>query len=185
MCTSSMPETTVSSRYPTPFSQTGDLLCVDLIIGQKDNQAAIKSNEGLAAPSRNDPRAGPGGRPYGPVSPSTRRAISGCPIPAIIACSGIPPARSGRAHANDPAADRVLGHSDFTTVSLPATFGSNPEELSAATLRTGIRPEGTIVRRRRCQPRDGLRSPLCQRAARLARHGRSAAHTSATYPAPD
>src|ERR1700730_8677137 len=37
-------------RYPSPFSQTGDLLLVDLIIGQKDSSGR-SPNEGQAAPS--------------------------------------------------------------------------------------------------------------------------------------
>jgi uncharacterized protein (TIGR03437 family) len=112
-------------RYPTPFSQTGDLLSVDLIIGQKDlNGRSV--NEGQPVPSQKTLALTSSLGPFrtGIVfdtqgnlwlsDPGNNRVLR---YPAAAVASGAP---------NEPAADLVLGHSDFTTVSLPT--GSDPSK---------------------------------------------------------
>jgi uncharacterized protein (TIGR03437 family) len=105
-------------RYPTPFSQTGDLLQVDLIIGQKDTNGG-SPNEGQAAPSQKTValstssgffRAGLAFDSQGNLwasDPGNNRVLR---FPAASITSGA---------SNEPSADLVLGHSDFTTVSIP------------------------------------------------------------------
>ena len=105
-------------RYPMPFSQTGDLLQVDLIIGQKDttggspNQGQTTAGQKtLALASSNGPfRAGITFDAQGNLwvsDPGNNRVLR---YPASAIGSGA---------ANDPAADLVLGHSDFSTISIP------------------------------------------------------------------
>jgi len=108
-------------RYPTPFSQTGSLLPVDLILGQKTTSGG-SANQGLAAPSQTTLalasgsgalRAGIAFDQTGNLwvsDPGNNRVLR---YPAGALASGA---------AYDPAADLVLGHSDFTTVSLPTTL---------------------------------------------------------------
>ena len=108
-------------RYPTPFSQTGSLLPVDLILGQKDRtggspnqgQNAASSTTLSLASSSGALRAGLAFDGLGNLwvsDPGNNRVLR---YPASTLASGA---------ANDPAADLVLGHSDFTTVSLPTTL---------------------------------------------------------------
>ena len=105
-------------RYPAPFNQTGDLLFPDLVIGQADfNGRSV--NEGQSTPS-----------------PKTLALTSnGAAFRAGIAFDGagnlwvcdpgnnrvlrFPATSLGSGAANEPAADLVLGHSDFTTVAIP------------------------------------------------------------------
>jgi uncharacterized protein (TIGR03437 family) len=106
-------------RYPTPFSQTGDFLVPDLIIGQKDLSGG-SANEGRPTPNEKTLALGSGGTvlqaglafdaPQGNLwvsDPGNNRVLR---FPASAIGSGA---------ANEPAADRVLGHSDFTTVTIP------------------------------------------------------------------
>jgi uncharacterized protein (TIGR03437 family) len=105
-------------RYPTPFSQTGDFLVPDLIIGQK-NLSGNQANEGQPAPTEKTVSFSPGGSTLLAglafdaqgnlwVSDAGNNRVLRYPVTAI-----------GSGAANEPAADRVLGHSDFTTVSIP------------------------------------------------------------------
>ncbi len=121
-------------RYPTPLQQTGDLLSVDLIIGQKDFNGR-SANEGQSAPSEktlaflngNTVLAGLAFDALGNlwVSDSFNNRILRYPVSKL-----------GSGASNEPAADLVLGQSDFVTGTLPtgastqvkcgsSTFSSN------------------------------------------------------------
>ena len=106
-------------RYPAPFSQTGDFLVPDLIIGQK-SLSGNQANEGQPAPTEKTVSFSPGGSTLLAgltfdaqgnlwVSDPGNNRVLRYPVTAI-----------GSGAANEPAADRVLGHSDFTTVTIPA-----------------------------------------------------------------
>jgi uncharacterized protein (TIGR03437 family) len=110
-------------RFPTPFSQTGALLQVDLIIGQKTTGGG-SPNQGQSAPSPTTLalttngaalRSGLAFDAQGNLwvsDPGNNRVLE---FTAASLASGV---------ANDPAASLVLGHSDFVTVAIPAN--SNP-----------------------------------------------------------
>jgi uncharacterized protein (TIGR03437 family) len=119
-------------RYPAPFSQTGDLLTEDLIIGQKDLNGR-NPNEGLSAPTEKTLAfvsnlglltAGLAFDAAGNlwVSDPANNRVLRYPVSAL-----------GSGAKNEPAADLVLGQNDFVTGTLP-TITTQP---SCGTLATG------------------------------------------------
>src|SRR5438067_1635079 len=130
-------------RYPTPFSQTGDLLVPDLIIGQK-NLSGNLANEGLFAPTEKTLSLSPGG--------STLR--SGLTFDAQgnlwVSDAGnnrvlrYPASAVGSGAANEPAADRVLGHSDFTTVAIPPNSDPSKKNYLAQPAGLALDPSGRL-----------------------------------------
>ena len=106
-------------RYPAPFQQTGDLLAVDLIIGQPDLNSRL-SNGGQDAPTARTLalstysgvfRAGLAFDALGNLwlsDPGNNRVLR------------YPAATLGTGAANQPLADLVLGQNDFSSTSLPA-----------------------------------------------------------------
>jgi len=118
-------------RYPAPFSQTGDLLQVDLIIGQKDFNGR-SPNEGNAAPSEktlafNNGSFFQAGLAFDSAGnlwvtdPIDNRVLR---FPVTALGSGAP---------NEPSADLVLGQKDFTSNTLPLNLGSSQCGNSTAT----------------------------------------------------
>jgi uncharacterized protein (TIGR03437 family) len=119
-------------RYPAPFSQTGDLLTEDLIIGQKDLNGR-NPNEGLSAPTEKT------------LAFSSNAGVSTAGL-AFDAAGNLwvtdpvnnrvlryPVSALGTGAKNEPAADLVLGQNDFVTGTLP-TLTTQP---SCGTLATG------------------------------------------------
>jgi len=130
-------------RYPTPFSQTGDLLVPDLIIGQK-NLSGNSSNEGLPAPTEKTLSLSPGGSTLRAgltfdaqgnlwVSDAGNNRVLRYPASAI-----------GSGASNEPAADRVLGHSDFTTVAVPANSDPSKKNYLAQPAGLAFDPSGRL-----------------------------------------
>jgi len=120
-------------RFPAPFSQTGDLLQPDLIIGQKDfNTGSRNPNEGNASPSEKTLaffngqfyNAGLGFDSGGNlwVTDAINNRVLRFPVNALA--SGAP---------NEPSADLVLGQRDFTTSALPLNIGNSQCGNSSAT----------------------------------------------------
>lgn len=105
-------------RYPAPFQQNGDLLAVDLIIGQPDLNSRF-SNGGETAPTANTLalatgsgvfRAGLALDGQGNLwvsDPGNNRVLR---YPASVLATGA---------GNQPAADLVLGQNDFSSTTLP------------------------------------------------------------------
>ena len=112
-------------RYPKPLAQTGDLLPVDLIIGQKDSSGR-SSNEGQQFPNERTLSFSPGGQlfrggiafdPQGNLwisDPGNNRVLR---FPASALDVGA---------TNEPAANLVLGQSDFTSNTLPQGIDQSP-----------------------------------------------------------
>ena len=107
-------------RYPAPFSQTGDLLSVDLIIGQKD-LSGRSSNEGKGAPTEKSLALASGSNLFRSgiafdqqgnlwVSDAGNNRVLRFPVTAL-----------GSQATNEPSADLVLGQIDFTSNALPTT----------------------------------------------------------------
>ncbi|HTA72085.1 MAG TPA: hypothetical protein VK776_27570 [Bryobacteraceae bacterium] len=130
-------------RYPTPFSQTGSLLPVDLILGQI-NYNGSSVNQGQTAPSATTLalasnsgalRAGLAFDAQGNLwvsDPGNNRVLR---YPASTLASGA---------ANDPAADLVLGHSDFATVSLPTTLDPTQKNYLLQPAGLAFDPKGRL-----------------------------------------
>jgi uncharacterized protein (TIGR03437 family) len=106
-------------RYPAPLKQTGELLNLDLIIGQKDlNGRSV--NEGQTAPTAKSLALSTGGTPFAAgltfdsqgnlwvSDPGNNRVLR---FPAGVLASGA---------SNEPSADLVLGQNDFVTGTVPA-----------------------------------------------------------------
>jgi uncharacterized protein (TIGR03437 family) len=110
-------------RYPAPFAQTGDLLAVDLVIGQADLNSRAP-NAGQSTPSANSLafsnnagtfRAGLAFDSSGNLwvsDPGNNRVLQ------------FPVAALGTGATNQPAAQLVLGQADFNSTSLPANATS-------------------------------------------------------------
>jgi uncharacterized protein (TIGR03437 family) len=126
-------------RYPTPFQQTGQLLAIDLIVGQKDSTGK-SPNEGLAVPS------------------AKTLNLSGFVIGMTFDSSGnlyvsdagnnrvlrFPASALGSAPANEPAADLVLGQLDFATSKLPQPFFIDQKTILAAPGGLTFSPAGQL-----------------------------------------
>lgn len=105
-------------RYPAPFQQTGQLLAVDLILGQKD-QTGRTANQGLSA----GPTA---------VTLNLQSQFIGMTFDGAgnlwVADGGnnrvlrYPASVLGTGATFDPAADLVIGQPDFTSTTLPKEF---------------------------------------------------------------
>lgn len=133
-------------RYPTPLQQTGDLLPVDLIIGQKD-LGGRNPNEGLNAPTEktlafaNNNGAFNAGLTFDAqgnlwASDPINNRVLRYPVSAL-----------GSGSSNEPAADLVLGESDFVTgspqnTSTPVKCGSSTISTSACAKNFMIAPTG-------------------------------------------
>lgn len=126
-------------RYPAPFSQTGDLLTIDLIIGQKDFTGRA-ANEGLAMATektvsfQNVLRAGLAFDPQGNLwasDPGNNRVLR-------YRASLLTPGNF------EPSADIVLGQIDFNTGTVPAN--TTPLSKTSLGAPTGIAfdPQGRL-----------------------------------------
>ena len=125
-------------RYPAPFSQTGALLTVDLIIGQKDLNGN-SANAGQTAPSANAIEVSSGGSIFRSglafdaqgnlwVSDAGNNRVLRFPVKVL-----------GKGAANQPAADLVLGQLDFVSNLTPTGAGQSQCGTSAvATERCGL-----------------------------------------------
>ncbi len=122
-------------RYPAPFAQTGALLLVDLIIGQKDLNG-VSPNEGQTAPSAKTFAISSGNDIYRSglaidaqgnlwVSDAINNRVLRFPASAL-----------GANPANEPAADLVLGQPDFVSSQIPASAN---QSKCGATNATGQR----------------------------------------------
>jgi len=105
-------------RYPAPLQQTGDLLTIDLIIGQPDLNSG-RANQGLQAPTEKT-LALNNGNNFGAgiaIDASGNLWVSDTFNNRVLR---YPASSVGSGAAFDPAADLVLGQSDFVTRTIPA-----------------------------------------------------------------
>ena len=118
-------------RYPAPFSQTGALLTVDLIVGQKDLNGA-SPNQSQTAPNANTISLASGGGVFRSgiaidsqgnlwISDAGNNRVLRFPANLL---------RSGAANA--PPADLVLGQPDFVSNQIPAN--ANQSQCGVSTV---------------------------------------------------
>jgi uncharacterized protein (TIGR03437 family) len=119
-------------RYPPPIAQTGVLLAVDLIIGQKDLNG-ISANEGQTAPSAKTLAVSVNGNVLRSgmvfdasgnlwVSDASNNRVLRFPVSVL-----------GTKPSNEPAADLVLGQPDFVSTQTPSTAGQSKCGTAAVT----------------------------------------------------
>jgi uncharacterized protein (TIGR03437 family) len=130
-------------RYPSPLLQTGDLLTVDLIVGQKDLNGR-SPNEGQSAPSEKNLafatatstfRAGLAFDAQGNLwvsDPGNNRVLR---FPASSLTSGA---------TNEPAADLVLGQTSYTSSTLPANATRTRKDYLAQPSGLAFDPRGRL-----------------------------------------
>jgi uncharacterized protein (TIGR03437 family) len=130
-------------RYPSPLLQTGDLLTVDLIVGQKDLNGRAP-NEGQSAPSEKTVafatatstfRAGLAFDAQGNLwvsDPGNNRALR------------FPVSSLGGSATNEPAADLVLGQTSFTSNTIPANATRNMKNFLAQPSGLAFDPRGRL-----------------------------------------
>jgi sugar lactone lactonase YvrE len=130
-------------RFPKPFQQTGDLLLVDLVIGQKD-QNSRAANEGLAAPTEKTIALSTGG---GVFRSGLAFDASGNLWFSDAGNNRVLRYRSdllGSIASNEPAADIVLGQQDFTTNSLPPNSFRNTKNFLSQPSGLAFDPKGRL-----------------------------------------
>jgi uncharacterized protein (TIGR03437 family) len=130
-------------RYPAPFAQTGDLLTVDLVIGQADLSSNLP-NEGLTGPTA-----------------STLALVSGSGVfRAGLAFDGqgnlwvsdpgnnrvlqFPASELATGSNNEPAAALVLGQNDFSSSSLPANVTRSATNYLSQPAGLAFDPQGRL-----------------------------------------
>jgi sugar lactone lactonase YvrE len=130
-------------RYPAPFAQTGDLLTVDLVLGQVDLNGQAP-NAGQSAPSEKTFafstsagvfRAGLAFDAQGNlwVSDAANNRVLRFPSSAL-----------GTGAANQPSANLVLGQPDFVSNSIPANSGRSQKNFLAAPSGLAFDPKGRL-----------------------------------------
>lgn len=130
-------------RYPSPLRQTGDLLAVDLIIGQTDLNGR-SPNEGQSGPSEKTVafssatstyRAGLAFDAQGNLwvsDPGNNRVLR---FPASSLSSGA---------TNEPAADLVLGQTSFTSNTIPPNTTRDRKDYLAQPSGLAFDPKGRM-----------------------------------------
>jgi uncharacterized protein (TIGR03437 family) len=100
-------------RYPAPFNQTGDLLQVDLVIGQKTVSSGRQANQGLTAPTSKTLSflTGAGAQVTGLAFDPAGNLWASDPFNNRVLRY---PVASLSPNTPEPAADVVLGQPDFT-----------------------------------------------------------------------
>jgi len=116
-------------RYPKPTQQTGTLLTIDLVLGQKDQTSGL-ANQGLSAPTAKTLALSLGSAAYvsGLAIQGNDLWVSDSGNNRVLRYSGLLAAQSP---ANDPVADLALGQADFVTGSLPASIARNTKNYLA------------------------------------------------------
>jgi uncharacterized protein (TIGR03437 family) len=130
-------------RYPAPFSQTSELLAIDLIIGQHDNNGRL-ANEGQAAPSEKTLAFSSGGNlsrtglafdNFGNlwIADPLNNRILRFPASALAPQAG-----------NEPSADLVLGQSDFASRGQPVGAHRNDKNFLSSPSGIAFDPQGRL-----------------------------------------
>ncbi len=107
-------------RYPAPFRQTGDLLTVDLVIGQAD-LSSNSPNVGLTGPTANTLALESGGSVFRAGLAFDEHGNLWVSDPGNNRVLQFPAAELAIGASNQPTAALVLGQNDFSSSSLPAT----------------------------------------------------------------
>ncbi len=130
-------------RYPQPFAQTGDLLAVDLIVGQPDlssrspNGGQIAPTAGTLALTNGSGafRSGLALDAHGNLWVADAGNNRVLRFPAAALKAGSP---------NHPAADLVLGQNDFSSTSLPVNTTRSGKNYLAQPAGLAFDPEGRL-----------------------------------------
>ena len=125
-------------RYPAPFSQTGDLLQVDLVIGQKTVSSGNASNEGQPAPTEKTLSFSVNGQAYRTGLTFDAAGNLWVSDPANNRVLRFPLANLG-ANTQEPAADLVLGQFDFISNGPP-----QPQNAKQTNKLNLIQPSGLV-----------------------------------------
>ena len=129
-------------RYPSPLKQTGELLAVDLIIGQA-SLAGRSANEGQATPSAKSLFYSNNTSPFrtGLAFDSQGNLWTSDPGNNRVLRY---PVASLTAGNNEPAADLVLGQSDFATNTLPQNPARNQKTFLVSPSGIAFDPQGRL-----------------------------------------
>lgn len=114
-------------RYPTPFQQTGDLLAVDLVIGQKTVTSGNQANQGENAPSAKTLAFNSGGlrRAGLTLDPQGNLWVTDAINNRVLRF----PESELAPNTTEPEADIVLGQFSFTTRNPPAAPDNTQRSL--------------------------------------------------------
>jgi uncharacterized protein (TIGR03437 family) len=135
-------------RYPAPFAQTGDLLKVDLVIGQAD-LSSNSPNTGLTGPTASTLalksgsgvfRAGLAFDAEGNLwvsDPGNNRVLR-YPVARLAAGA------ANQAPANQPSADLVLGQNDFSSSSLASNVTRSAKNYLSQPAGLAFDPQGRL-----------------------------------------
>jgi uncharacterized protein (TIGR03437 family) len=130
-------------RYPPPFAQTGALLTVDLILGQKDLNSRAP-NAGQATPAANAFAFSTGSGVFRSGLAFDASGNLWVSDPANNRVLRMPSAKLGSGAANQPLADLVLGQPDFATNSAPQTIDRTKKNYLLAPSGLAFDPKGRL-----------------------------------------
>ncbi len=130
-------------RYPTPLTQTGDLLAVDLIIGQKD-LSGRSPNAGLPAPNERTLAFSTGGNAFRAGLAFDAQGNLWVSDPANNRVLRFPASALGSGAVNQPSADLVLGQTDFSSTAIPKDANASKKNFLAQPSGLGFDPKGRL-----------------------------------------
>ena len=130
-------------RYPRPFVQTSDLPAVDLVIGQPDLNSSLP-NGGLTSPTANGLALARSGSVFRAGMAFDNQGNLWVSDPGNNRVLRFPGSELGPVAANQPAADLVLGQSDFSSSSLPSNLTRNGKNYLSQPAGLAFDPAGRL-----------------------------------------
>ncbi len=130
-------------RYPAPFTQTGALLTVDLILGQKDLNGRAP-NAGQPAPGPNTFAFSTGAGIYRSGLALDASGNLWISDPANDRVLRVPVTALGSGAANQPSADLVLGQPDFVSNSAPQNVDRTKKNFLLSPSGLAFDPKGRL-----------------------------------------
>jgi len=130
-------------RYPTPLSQTGALLAVDLVIGQKDLNGRAP-NEGQSAPSERTVAFDSSSGPFRAGLAFDAQGNLWVSDPGNNRLLRFSASSLGGGASNEPAADLVLGQTSFASNNLPSNATRNRKDFLAQPSGLAFDPKGRL-----------------------------------------
>ena len=130
-------------RYPAPFRQTGDLLAVDLVIGQAD-LSSNSPNAGLTGPTANTLALESGGAVYRAGLAFDGHGNLWVSDPGNNRVLQFPAAELAVGATNQPAATLVLGQNDFSSNSVPANQTRSGKNYLSQPAGLAFDPQGRL-----------------------------------------
>jgi uncharacterized protein (TIGR03437 family) len=130
-------------RFPAPFKQTGDLLAVDLVIGQA-SLSGNSPNAGLTAPTASALALMSGSGVFRVGLAFDGQGNLWVSDPGNNRVLRFPESELGAGAANEPAADLVLGQNDFSSNALASNITRSSKNYLSQPAGLAFDPQGRL-----------------------------------------